>query len=183
MLRQIASLSAVALTAVPMVALNSTSAEAALVCRDQPINTTHLTGSKASRYFHYQPMKKSGLFGKCEKAGPVKKIKMLVPRLPKGVKRVGKSRWNQTDGCSGGGVSGRTLFHAACNAHDICYRTLGTSKYKCENMFLENMLKIAKHGPVGSRTKALAFVTAVGTAVRAHDAYASGQNFARSNYR
>ncbi len=183
MLRQIAAITAVAITAMPMVALNSAPAEAGVVCRDEPIDTTHLTGTKEARYFYYQPMQRTGFLGlgACIKAGPVKKIKMLVPRLPKGVKRVGKSRWNRSDGCSAGGARARRIFHAACNAHDICYSSLGVSKFKCEDMFLENMLKIAKHGPVGSRVEALAFVTATGVAARS--SYTNNQNWAKNNYK
>jgi len=165
------------ITTAALSATYSSTAEAALVCRDQPINTR---GSK-SRHFKYQPMKKSGLFGKCKKNGSPRTIKMLIPRLPRGVKKVGASRMNRADGCSGGGTRGRILFHAACNAHDICYSTPGVAKFKCEEMFLANMLKIAKHGPVGSRVKALSFTTAVGVA--AHSSYRSGQAFAKRNYR
>jgi len=128
-------------------------------------------------------MKKSGLFGKCKKNGSIKKIKMLVPSLPRGVKKVGNSRMGQANGCSGGGSRGRILFHAACNAHDICYSTPGAAKFKCEDMFLQNMLKISKHGPVGSRVKAVSFTTAVGVGLRAHKGYAQGQAFAKNNYR
>ena len=173
------STTSVVTTAAVLSMTHSSTAEAALVCRDVPINTTN----SKSRYFKYQPMKKSGVFGKCKKAGGIKKIKMLVPSLPRGTKKVGTSRMKETDGCSGGGQRGRVLFDAACNAHDICYRTLGASKFKCEDMFLQNMLKISKHGPVGSRVKALSFTTAVGVGLRAHNAYANGQAWAKRNYK
>lgn len=163
-------------TAVAVSAITATPAEAAVVCRDEPIDTR---GSK-SRMFQYQPMKKKGLFGKCRKAGSVREIKMLIPRLPAGVKRTGSSRMNQPNGCSGGGIKGRRLFHAACNAHDICYQSLGVPKFKCEDMFLSNMLKISKHGPIGSRVKATAFVSAVGVGARSN--YNDGQAWARRNY-
>jgi len=171
------STTSVITTAAVLSMTHSSTAQAALICRDEPINTR---GSK-SRYFKYQPMKKSGVFGKCKKAGGVKRIKMLVPSLPSGVKRVGASRMSRADGCSGGGTRGRILFHAACNAHDICYASPGASKFKCEDMFLQNMLKIAKHGPIGSRVKALAFTTATG--VVAHSSYNNGQVFAKRNYK
>lgn len=155
--------------------LTAGSAEAGLICKDEPIDTT----SSSSRMFKYQPMKKSGIAG-CVKDGPVKEIKMLIPRLPSGTVKTGHSRMTRADGCSGGGKTGRRLFHAACNAHDICYASLGVSKFKCEDMFVNNMLKIAKHGPVGSRTKALAFATAVG--VGGHSSYDNGQAWAKDNY-
>jgi len=163
---------------------HSSTAEAALVCRDQPVDTRHLKHPRQGRYFYYQPMKKKGVFGKCKKAGGVTKIKMLAPRLPSGVKLKsgGLSRFDRmSDGCSGGGTRGRKLFHAACVAHDICYSSMGVPKFKCEDLFLANMLKISKHAPVGSRVKALSFTTAVGVAARSH--YAKGQNWAKRNYK
>ena len=174
------SLPSVVTTVAVLSIMHPSTAEAKVICRDEPIDTR----KSKSRYFKYQPMKKKGLL-KCIKAGKIKKIKMLIPRLPKGVKLIkgGTSRMKGVDGCSGGGVRGRTLFHAACNAHDICYRSLGTPKFKCEDMFLQNMLKISKHGPVGSRVKALSFTTAVGVGIRAHKAYKHGQRIAKKNYK
>ena len=179
------STSAVITTAALSVTYSS-GAEAALVCRDQPIDTRGQKFKESARYFKYQPMKKSGLFGKCKKAGGVKKIKMLVPRLASGVKKIAgkKSRYTKGGDCSGGGVRGKRLFHAACVAHDVCYASLNVSKSKCDAMFLKNMFKIAKHGPIGSRVKAASFATAVIAAVRqAGKGYNHGQNWAKSNYK
>lgn len=180
------STTSIVTTAAVLSLTHASTAEAALVCRDQPIDTRSDLNPRTGRIFKYQPMKKSGLFGKCKKAGSIKKIKMLVPRLPRGVKLKsnGLSRFNaSTDGCSGGGFRGKRLFHAACVAHDICYKTPGAAKFKCEDMFLANMLKISKHGPVGSRVKALSFTTAVGASIRGHKAYKNGRVFANKHYK
>ena len=181
------STTTVATTAVAVLSVtHSTPAEAALICRDRPIDTRHLKYTQSARYFHYQPMKKRGVFGKCKKAGGVKKIKMFVPSLASGIKKLsgGKSRFTRGGDCSGGGVKGRRLFHAACVAHDVCYASRGVSKSKCDAMFLKNMLKIAKHGPIGSRVKAGSFVTAVVVAHRqSGKGYNFGQNWAKNNYK
>jgi len=172
------------ITTAALSATYSSTAEAALICRDQPIDTRRSKFKESARYFKYQPMKKSGVFGKCKKAGGVKKIKMLVPRLARGVKKVGASRWTRGGDCSGGGIRGKRLFHAACVAHDVCYASLNVSKSKCDAMFLKNMFKIAKHGPVGSRVKAGSFATAVIAAYRqSGKGYNFGQNWARANYK
>lgn len=170
-------------TAFAVSAISATPAEAAVICRDEPIYTTANTSGEDARYFWYQPMKKSGIFGKCKKAGSPKSIKMLVPRLAAGVKRKpnGVHRFNRgMDGCSKGGKRGVRLFHAACIAHDICYSSLGVPKFKCEDLFLSNMLKISKHGPIGTRVKALSYTTAVGVA--GHGPYRDGQGWAARNY-
>ena len=61
-----------------------------------------------------------------------------------------------------------------------CYSYFG---YQNEDIFFKNMLKISKHGPVGSCVKALSFTTAVGFTLRSHNRYAQGQTFAKNNYK
>ena len=179
------STTTIATTAVAVLSVTqSAPAQAALICRDKPVNTSNKKYTEKARYFHYQPMKKKGVFGKCKEAGGVKKIKMLVPRLARGVKKVGESRWTRGGDCSAGGSRGKRLFHAACVAHDVCYASLNVSKLKCDDMFLNNMLKIAKHGPIGSRVKATTFATAVVAAYRqSGKGYKFGQSWARKNYK
>jgi len=151
-------------------------AQAKVICRDKPVDVRH---DLHSAIFKYQPRERKGLV-RCKDDGPVRSIQMLLPPLPPGARpsfdkvRRGLSKHGYApDGCSGGGKRGRELFHAACVAHDICYRTTGTPKRQCEVLFRKNMLTIAKHGPVGTRIKALAFVTAVSTA--GHRSYNQGQ--------
>lgn len=168
--------SAVTTTTAALTLATSSTAEAKVICRDEPVDVRH---DLHSAVFKYQPRKRKGLV-RCKDDGRVRSIQMLLPPLPPGARpsfdnvRRGLSKHGYgPDGCSGGGKRGRKLFHAACVAHDICYRTAGTPKRQCEVLFRKNMMTIAKHGPVGTRVKALAFVTAVSAA--GHKSYNSGQ--------
>jgi len=157
-------------TTVALSATYSSTAEAALICRDQPKDTRSDLTARTGVNFKYQPMKKSGgLFGKCKKNGGIKTIPMSIPaslQLPR------IHSW-RSDGCSAGGIKGKRLFHAACVAHDVCYATNGVSKFTCEKLFRKNLKIIASHGPVGSHVKAESFFTAVGVA--GHSSYRKGQ--------
>ena len=176
-----ATTTAVVTTNAALSIMMTTTAEAKVICRDKPRDTrTDLT----SAVFEYQPRVRKGLV-RCKNSGPVRKIQMLLPQLPRGAKpsfdlvRRGLSTpkhngFNKPNGCNDPmGKRGKKLFHAACVAHDICYRTPGAPKRMCEIMFRKNMLTISKHGPVGSRVKALSFVAA--TATFAHKHYRRGQ--------
>ncbi|HXU30015.1 MAG TPA: RICIN domain-containing protein [Thermoanaerobaculia bacterium] len=95
----------------------------------------------------------------------------------------------RADGCSipvpGLKQMWNEIFHAACDLHDVCYATIGTTKTRCDQQFLFNMKSICGMPGVGSALYSSCLTSAAtmfdAVALAAQSSYDGGQNWARGN--
>jgi len=128
---------AVVTTNVALSIMMTTTAEAKVICRDKPENTM---SDLTSAVFEYQPRARKGLV-RCKNAGPVRKIKMLLPPLPRGAKpsvdlvRRGLSTpkhngFIKPNGCNDPmGKRGKTVSRSMCGARHLLPNTWHAKAY------------------------------------------------------
>lgn len=120
--------------------------------------------------------KQRGWSGSTCKDGAVEHHELPVQIKPKNCSVADLWEVDDWDSCSGGTDLEKKRFAAACNGHDICYRTPGQSRENCDLGFLINMRFICqKYGlKTGCLVAAEAFYKAVD--IEGQDPYDKAQD-------